>query len=957
MSESQAGTLSPKVSELLQLWEKKIVEAKPVDGKAELKAKSKGSEEAEREKLERDRLEQDRIEQDRIEQERLEKERVEQARLEQERLEQERLAKELLDAQNRQREKLVAVDEALLLLDTARKDIKAPYPDGPDDKTVKGLTDRRDALAGATTTTEIEFQLGLGDELLSDIGGAKDTAIKAQQDWQDRDDRTKAVRLVLNEASAALNHMKGSRARALESTRQKHENSFTALARASAASEYELALGGLEGPADSLVIDIYALKSVLQEPKAEKALVELEAKARDFAKIVTPHALTADVARLRSMKELAELGGEPKDDYDSLNTIVREAKELGKEADRLLTRRVGIENTLNNAAVWAKAAPTGSRDTLNNEHSSATAAVRTAFAASNLPACANLLKAAGASADTLCSNCITAAVPGVADNNMKGLAAKARAFDKIASPNPVRAAHDRLLLDQSAAASQTGTTRTATLKSTAEAALKAYREADAAQGVRNAIAKQLHAIEQVAFKELNLDAMDPLRVEKEAIHKAIRNACTSNATGTISAMKLEFDSLALRTEALKTSTEEREADEWELSSLEEEAKDFLEDLDEAIQNLPASPETKKMESERKKLEKRFNDAPTLPSEEATATEYLRISRALEKLLLAAKRIEMKLQLDALGPAEFDKLILGMGKSTEDEGEQMECRAALEVRFGLSFDAPEGMKIARLPTIYKMFTKVPPKHVGHTKLTKLEYESDPDINTSYYGGGRIALNRIGNGDSTYEMEAQDGTKRAVNYFKATTLHEIGHAVDDRYRVMKMDDDGFGGWKRVELPDVAAKVYETAFTEFVGTGKGTKEDALKLITALLSQGKAKPPASESDTHLGSLFGQWEAIRKSDGWTICTSIRGPDTNRPWNNPRELSDGYAYHEAYASDWVRYKFSERAKGISKYQWRAPGEWFADLYALYHLTKGKDGREITLPPAAADAITKDPATI
>jgi hypothetical protein len=45
--------------------------------------------------------------------------------------------------------------------------------------------------------------------------------------------------------------------------------------------------------------------------------------------------------------------------------------------------------------------------------------------------------------------------------------------------------------------------------------------------------------------------------------------------------------------------------------------------------------------------------------------------------------------------------------------------------------------------------------------------------------------------------------------------------------------------------------------------------------------------------------------------------------------------HEAYAGTWYRYKHAERKKGISEYQWRAPGEWFSELYAYHHML-GKD---------------------
>jgi hypothetical protein len=46
-------------------------------------------------------------------------------------------------------------------------------------------------------------------------------------------------------------------------------------------------------------------------------------------------------------------------------------------------------------------------------------------------------------------------------------------------------------------------------------------------------------------------------------------------------------------------------------------------------------------------------------------------------------------------------------------------------------------------------------------------------------------------------------------------------------------------------------------------------------------------------------------------------------------------FHEAYAQDWVSYLAAARKKGMTGYQFRAPGEWFAELYACFHSGKLK----------------------
>lgn len=51
-------------------------------------------------------------------------------------------------------------------------------------------------------------------------------------------------------------------------------------------------------------------------------------------------------------------------------------------------------------------------------------------------------------------------------------------------------------------------------------------------------------------------------------------------------------------------------------------------------------------------------------------------------------------------------------------------------------------------------------------------------------------------------------------------------------------------------------------------------------------------------------------------------------------------YDEAYNGQWYSYAAAARARQVRDYQFRAPGEWFAEIYAAYYLgtldTKGAE---------------------
>ena len=127
----------------------------------------------------------------------------------------------------------------------------------------------------------------------------------------------------------------------------------------------------------------------------------------------------------------------------------------------------------------------------------------------------------------------------------------------------------------------------------------------------------------------------------------------------------------------------------------------------------------------------------------------------------------------------------------------------------------------------------------------------------------------------------------------------------------------GWEVLTLKDVAEAVASKLACD------------VKYIEALLSRADPDhiPPPRRGN--------------KKDAIEWCQAIL--NENQLWGKGAECAKraigGRVYHEAYPSgdnQWVSYNLDARKQGITGYQFRAPGEWFAELYAAYYSGKLKD---------------------
>ena len=305
------------------------------------------------------------------------------------------------------------------------------------------------------------------------------------------------------------------------------------------------------------------------------------------------------------------------------------------------------------------------------------------------------------------------------------------------------------------------------------------------------------------------------------------------------------------------------------------------------------------------LGKRLGELSKEIDDEAKMTDRAARSKAL-------KRIEKDCEalLDDASAAAKDPAAL-----------QATYKKALEDRYGFKVDEKAGIS-SHNDQVYKMFDKVPDTDLTQDKLKKVEYSDKMPNGTSnpsaYYYSAGITMGAY---SDTSTLPYQDPTTKqaeAPNAFSISTLHELGHSVDDRFGLMRSSGGkaGAGGWQD-ETVDKVAQAYINRFT--AGPGKAVKIDAAVLnasVRTALGGGTATKPPGVSDP-------DWAAVK-----TLLDGCAGRLSGKsPWDKQDDIG-GRSYHHS-GNGWVSYSTASRgqALSVSNYQWRSPAEFFAELYA------------------------------
>lgn len=387
-----------------------------------------------------------------------------------------------------------------------------------------------------------------------------------------------------------------------------------------------------------------------------------------------------------------------------------------------------------------------------------------------------------------------------------------------------------------------------------------------------------------------------------------------------------------------------------------------------------------------------------------------------------------------GAKKIDALVAKIGTSAKTPGERGTLIAAMQARYDLDIVSGE-LTTKALPRLYKVLGMVPEAHARLNPQLKEVERTAKEAGTSDFGSKKIRIKAGEAGAWSSEkadFEMGNGKTLKLNKFDSTTLHEIGHSVDEAegYMTKNMKNADHGGWNKESLESMIAvavddmlmsarwkaipvATLERLAHEALSSGKiksdivatelsilkaVSKDDLLddaglkkleEMIDEFHDQNKAATPddfaewftsnrtaafklsptkglarmlankvmnaMQDGKTKLAAAVGKVLAdvpvleayptsdddlkkLEKDPGIIWCYNAR--EKVQPWYKGDSGADALVspkdtrvYQEAYDKKYWSYVRGARDAKVSNYQFRAPGEWYAEAYAVYFMGK------------------------
>lgn len=279
----------------------------------------------------------------------------------------------------------------------------------------------------------------------------------------------------------------------------------------------------------------------------------------------------------------------------------------------------------------------------------------------------------------------------------------------------------------------------------------------------------------------------------------------------------------------------------------------------------------------------------------------------------------------------------------------------------------------LTSMWQTCEMLPPSAVeGNPQLMNILRDSNRGTGSAYYAGpengskgdilmgyaadGDVTSNKVGSSQDNIYQDGTGAPNANIRQFNATLRHEIGHAVDASRNIMKgwMGQKSAGGWHQYssygEFVDAIIAAHggmhygnSDLHTKYRQAMIDAVQGGITFNAALIAKGQAALPADPG----GPVSAVW------DPSYVTPAVNGPWYNHNW---KTAPNGLNFHDAYGSAYSLYSFiaSERTnRKVTDYQWRAPGEWFAECYQVYYAET--ENQSPGTPPAVGGMLrSKDP---
>lgn len=321
-------------------------------------------------------------------------------------------------------------------------------------------------------------------------------------------------------------------------------------------------------------------------------------------------------------------------------------------------------------------------------------------------------------------------------------------------------------------------------------------------------------------------------------------------------------------------------------------------------------------------------------------------------------------VDKGGAATVDAMI----QAIPDGGDMRQLNALAQGRYGVKFTSgkplpadpsigrPAGDPAKAMKAVCKMFEQIPQDIVKNKSITKVHYEdafgsagggySPDDGGIGMDGRAGVISQKFGAAqknkspitgavvsqlppDDQIDEDCKPKDATPVEYLSFAAAHEVGHGIDDATGFMARNGGQvkYGGWVTYggSVEPVAAAIGGDA--RFAAFYKTPEQKAY-----VLGKLQNKPAAAPAVT-TGS--DEEKALQEFDTWFQLATAENVYRRQGDCDKIKIGDRI-YHEAYARVWVSYLADARKKALTGYQFRAPGEWFAELYAGYRSGKLKD---------------------